>query len=353
VRGYALTHAAALSALIGTVAFIDRPSWRPLTLYVAAALVAVYSHTTMILFVALVGVTVLVLIRRSRRAVGLWVGANALVLAGWSWWASITVRQVHMPHGTIDWIARPSFVDALTMTTAVYLPAYKFAIGPLTLLLLAALVIAVAWLAWVARRPAVTLFATLVVVAPIALFAISQVRPIFLERTLFWANGPVLVLVALAMARLGRSRERWLTLGMLVVLEAAFLAKWLTLRDEEHWPTALQAIAAVKPDAVVMVEGDAMAVTAAHYLPLAPHLRIVALVPRPGEGDSWGAGLYPGPHVDAAGGDALLRTRGEVFTLVRADHDPAWALRRVGRVQPWPGASDGGQPFVFVWRARG
>lgn len=352
VRGYGLAHAATLSALIGAVDFLARGSRRGLALYVAATLVALYCHTTMILFAGLSGGIVLLLVRRSLGSVTAWLLANGLILAGWAWWAVISWRQIAAPSGNIGWIAAPSLTDALDMTATAYLPPYELEVWPAAALLLA-LLAAMIWVG-VRRdgRPGVILLAVLALAAPIALFVISQITPVFLDRTLYWANGPVTVLIALAIDWIGSRRARAITLAAMLGFELLFLSVWLAVRQVEQWPRALHVIAATDPRVIVLVEGDAMALAAAHYQPATPHVRIVALEPRPRQFDTWATGLYRGPHVDAADAAALLARRSLVFSLVRSGHDPAWALRSAGSARAWPGASRGYKPYVWVWRAR-
>jgi mannosyltransferase len=352
VRGYGLAHAATLAALTGAVDFLDRKSQRGLVLYAAATLVALYCHTTMILFAALSGGIVLWLVRRSPRAVADWLLANALILAGWAWWGVISWRQITAPSGNIGWIPVPSLTNALVMTATAYLPPYDLELWPTAALLLALLAGIIVAVVRRDPRPGVILLATLALGAPLALFAISQGTPVFLDRTVYWANGPVTVLVALAIDQLRPGRARRIALPAAISAEALLLVVWLAVRQPERWPQALQAIASVDPHAAVVVEGDAMALAAAHYRPLTPGLDIVALDPRPGQPDRWAQGLYHGAHVDAAGAAAMLARRGRIFSLVRSGHDPAWALQPAGQARAWPAASRDYKPYVWVWRAR-
>jgi len=350
-RSYVLAHGATLVALLGTADILDHRR-RGLLVYAVATLVALYSHTTMIVFALLTAVTVAVLLRQFPRAFAEWLATNVVIAIGWAWWASISLSQMVAPHTNFDWIKQPSIRDAVDQTAIAYLPTFLAEIWPAGAVLLTGLAMVVAFVVRRDRRPIVVLLAVLVFVGPMTLFALSQIKPIFLYRTIYWANGPVTVLVALFVAGLAPSPARRRILIALLATEALFMAAWLAFWQLEEWPSALDAIASVDPHAVVLVEGDAMALAAAHYRPAASNLRIVELRPRSAQFDSWAQGLYHGTHVDAAGAAALLKARGRVFSLTRHGHDPSWALRAVGLDQPWTIASHGRKPLVWVWRAR-
>jgi 4-amino-4-deoxy-L-arabinose transferase-like glycosyltransferase len=351
VRGYILAQTAALFACVAMVAYLERPRLPPLFGYAVTALVALYAHTTMILFIALANLAMLSLLRRDRRALATWLAANAVVALLWSWWGWISLAQAGAPDPTFGWIERPDLVEALRMTSVIYLPFYlaaeKVVFAPL---------LALAWLggiAWFAardRRPAVLLLAAFAIGAPLLLWGLSQFVPIFLPRTLFWASGPMTVLLAAALVRLPQPRLR-LVLGLALALEAGALLRWLPARESEAWPQAVAAIERMDPHAVVMVQGDAMGVATWHYLK-SSGLRLVIL-PRPAGGeDGWAEGLVAAPHIDAAAARAMLAQEGAVFTFARGNYDPAKLLAGVGVERPIPAATRGRHPHLSLWRAR-
>lgn len=352
VRSYALAATAALIAIRAMIGILNgRRLW--FVLYMAAALVALYAHTTMLVFVAIAGAAMLWLLRDRPRALGTWVAANIAVAAGWSWWAWISIGQVARHSDTIAWIARPTLADSWRMTEAAYLPFTKAIIGGWGIgLLLAAMLLAIGWLATRDRRPAVLLLTMLVLGAPCLLFALSQVQPVFLVRTLYWASAPAWILIAVALARHAPRRTIVIVAAMIVLIEIGAIVRWLPARQLEAWPDALIAIDHQRADAIVFVEGDAMALGAAHYRDrLAPHLAIVAIAPDDRD-DRWADGLYRGPHVSPAGAAALLSRTGCAFALMRGAHDPAAAFRDAGEGQVIPAFTGGRQPFVWRWCAR-
>lgn len=157
MRGYILAHGAALLGCVAMVAYLDRPRIAPLSGYAAAALVALYAHTTMAMFVALANLAMLGLLRRDR---------NALLL-----------------------------------------------------LLALAWLVGCAWFAVRDRRPAVVLLSMLAIGAPLLLWALSQKPPIFLPRALFWAARPMMELVCVALAPLPSVPVHVALVGLLLALE--------------------------------------------------------------------------------------------------------------------------------------
>jgi hypothetical protein len=351
VRGYILADSAALVATWGMIAYLDRPRASALTLYAVGALAALYSHTTMAVFVLLANLAMIGLLRRDRPALAGWLGANAFVAILWSWWGWISLAQARAPQSNFGWIARPGLGDALTITERAYLPGYLSSGGIGAGLLLAALAVCLGWFMWRDRRPAVIMFGGLALGAPIVLFAISLSKPILLVRTLYWASGPVVILVAVALASMASRRIASLALATLLLFEIVMLVHWLPARQQEGWKAAVQSAGTIAPHGVLLVEGDAVALAAMHYHPLAPGVRIVALRPPPGSYDHWADGLFAGPHVDTVGAAKLLHDRRQLFALVRGDHDPGRVLRDAGRGRVFPQASDNRQPWLWVWNS--
>ena len=349
VRGYALADTAALVAMLGMVRFLDDRRVVDLLVYAIAALVALYAHTTMIVFVALANLAMMVLLARHRGAWQSWLAANAIVAFGWVWWGWITFVQATAARSSIGWIAKPDAASTIAIAEQAYLPSYLANGGVASHLLLAFLLIGVAVVAWRDRRPAVIALAILALGAPVVLFAVSQLKPIFLVRTLYWASNPAWILVACALAGLAPRRLSISAIALQLAFEAAMLVHWLPARALEAWPQTLKAVAQFSPNGVLLVEGDAMALAANHYRPIAPGIRIIVLNPSRNEGDSWGDGLFAGPHVNDAGAAALLQQEGRIFTLTRADHDPGRLLRHFGQGRLLGAASDEGQPWLTLW----
>ncbi|MDP5280157.1 glycosyltransferase family 39 protein [Sphingomonas sp. DG1-23] len=352
VRGYILAHTAALFGCAAMAVYLERSRLAPLLGYAIAALVALYAHTTMVVFVALANLAMLALLRRDRAALLRWLAANFGIGLLWSWWAWISLGQAGASASTFGWIPRPGMAEALEMTGLVYLPLY---IAGESVALLP--VLALLWLGgclWFAardRRAVVVLLAILAIGAPLLLWALSQRLPIFLPRTLFWAAGPMVVLVAIALMRVASMPVRIALLGLLLALEAGALLRWLPMRETEAWPQAIAAATRVDPHAVLLVQGDAMGVAARHYLDrTGSSLRLLVVAPEAAS-DRWADGLAGAPHVDAGAARAVLVREGHVFTLARGDYDPGRLLGPVGIERPLPDARKR-QPELSLWRSR-
>lgn len=353
VRGYVLAQSAALVAIWALIDFFDRRRWPALAAYAAAATVALYAHTTMVAFVALATPVLLWTVRGDRRALAQAFVATGGIALAWAWWGWISITQTLAEHSNFGWIARPGLAEGWATLEQAYLPGYLFSGGLGASLLLLMLIAALGWIIWRDRRASIVLLAILSLGTPLLLFAISQIVPILLVRTLYWASGPAIVLFAVAVTALRPPRLGWIVLGAVLALEIVALAHWLPERSRERWAPAMRALSGLASDGdVLLVEGDAVALAAAHYRMLAPGLRIVALTPPTGGFDHWADGLYDGPHVGPAGACALLERRHRVFALVRGDHDPGRILRGAGVGRVLSGLTDGRQPFIWLWSSR-
>jgi len=306
VRAYSLAHSAVLFACLGMVGYLHRRSGKALLLYAAATLGALYAHTTLAIFAGLAALTMLWLLKGDRRAQLHVIFVNLGVLVLWGWWAAISLRQMALPATNIDWITAPSLMEALDMTAVAYLPMYLRAPGPIgTALLMGLFATAGAWVVRV-RRPDVTLLAVLVAGAPLLLYVISQRVPIFLPRTLSWASGPTLVLLALAVRQIRSPLVQFTATAALLISSALGLAAWLPERQRDDWGAATAAIARL-PALPVIVGDDAVALALLKH-PSSPGLAPV-VVQSPWR-ERWAAGLYPGPHLSPDAARQHIRGRG-------------------------------------------
>jgi 4-amino-4-deoxy-L-arabinose transferase-like glycosyltransferase len=296
LRGYALAQLAVLLACTGMVLYLRRRTLGGLVLYGIATLIGLYTHTTVALFAGLAGVTMLWLLWSDRRAQARWLATNVAVLAGWGWWAMISVRQMTMPVTNIAWIATPSWRDAVAMTAQVYLPLYADRPGLAGTLLLAAMFAGLAVCAVRAARPEIRLLAVVTIGTPVLLFAISQRVPIFLPRTLSWASGPELVLVALGVTRIPSLLVARAGGILLLGLSAVGLANWLPNRERDHWDQAAALIARYRPS-LVIVGDDAVALAIHHYRADSGQRGPRPIVVQSAYRERWADGLYAGPHL--------------------------------------------------------
>jgi mannosyltransferase len=234
-RGYALVTAAATISLYGalklfpllrvtdtahpsrTAAGLTAPiAW---TLYIGGAVVAMYTHATLVLLPVLVTLAFMVLWltarRKDWRVVGTWLAGNAVIAAAWLPWVP-NVMAGEVVAGTF-WVPPVSKYEALAILRAVDGHPYWRAAQPW--LDLAILVIGIVGIAGVARsRAALLLCVAAVVLVPLVTWLVSFARPIFLERVLIW---PLPFLCVLLAAGLLITPRRWiagvLILGLVIV----------------------------------------------------------------------------------------------------------------------------------------
>ncbi len=355
-RGYALLFLAAATAL-WLLGRLLRPGGRWMGLvattvgFAAACLAMIHLHATAMLTVAAVfgaaGVTVAARTawRQStdRRALLAVLAAGLLIALGTVWWLSRAIAIAGDPGAAINWIERPGPAEAAALMTDVlggyYLGRLKFvAGGAMAVLVLAAAVMAVR------RRSAEALgLAAGFALNFAALYGLSQVKPMLLDRTALVLLVFALPLVGYVLAGL-RPRALGIALGVLLV---AMALRGATVRAGEFartgfgedWRGAVAALArqAAPGDLVILLNPpDAGAVP--YYAPgLADRVRVRPIV---APVDRMGAELLarlpflrPLGPTEGCGGSA--------WTLSR---ETRWELRRVA---DWP-PSDTAQRFGHI-----
>lgn len=328
LRGYGLAHGGVIFACLGMVRFLQDRGPKSLLFYVVGAAVALYGHTTLALFVALANVAMIVLLRRNRVKLAQWIAANAALALAWGWWAWITIRQLGQPHN-FSWITVPSIADAWHTTSIALVPLYlrsgTFGGGSL----LAAMLGGAGLFAIRRSRPETSLLAIVALGAPLLLFAVSQKTPVLLPRTLFWASGPSLALLAAAIASIGERRMALVAAGLAIALSGVGLAAWYPDGQQERWDSAVSALDRQAGGRDIWVADDAVALALAHYLPDAG-ARIV-VVDQPGvPHERWATGLFAGRHVGATAAQQMFRKQCHVAVVTRGDYDPSPLLVAMG-----------------------
>jgi mannosyltransferase len=350
LRGYVLGYAAVLAALLAAMTWRETASRGWLIAYVAATLVALYSHTTLILFAAVAGATMLWLVRRDRAKAAAWIVANIAILAGWSWWGWISWRQAAVPTPNFGWIERPGLFDALDIVGGATVPGMLQNGGAIAALMLIAMML---WIGrWLRRggSPDGWLLAAAGFGVPLLLFAISQKMPVLLPRTAWMTSGAVTLLLAMSFLKIERAPTRRLVIAATLLFEAVMLAQWLPQRAFEAWRETIADIASRDPDALLLVDDDAMALAAGEYRDrLAPGLRI-AIVPGVARThDRWGDGLAAVPRIAPGDVRSIVAHETAVYTLSRGDHDLRPLLRECCAAEV-PEATRA--PIAIRWRLR-
>jgi uncharacterized membrane protein len=272
VRGYALGFLAAALALYALLRLTDR--WLDkasshlqaaphLALYTGATGLAVYTHTTFFLLPLLANLYIAWLwwfrAGRDWRAATGWVVANVALLILCSWWLWITYLQLTTDGGAapIEWIEQPTLRTAILRLQHVYF-ARKLGLG--SYVVGAAFTAAAAWGLWRVSLERRVLLATVIVGLPLFLLLLSVKQPVYLERTLFWAQAAYIPAVAAGAVALPMRR---LALPAVLVLATVWFADAVIWRRDyyrEPWRDIAQVVAArAGPrDALLMKSPHAM-----------------------------------------------------------------------------------------------
>lgn len=330
LRGYGFTVLGATASLAGLMLWWDggRARLPGMALYVLGAMVAFYSHSSLLLWQA-VGPGAVALLRLRELAADRWrvlrdlVAMGLMALLGSAWWLAITLHQLGSARANISWIAPLNLPRTLDAFSHFGLPArivdfndFPTYVAQL-LMLVAALV-----LGW--RRRLVRVAALVIVLALVAFWLCAKVQPVMTDRTVLWLLGPVAAILACGFAE-ARGRVGAIVSLALVAVVAVNLAQRAHSFEIEDWRGVLDA-ASARPGTVLLVEHEAMAAIAtractqrfgAGRCPIA----LVALHSA-SPNDAWARGLAPVPMLDAAAVRARLAGVERVYTLHHAAYDP-------------------------------
>ena len=267
-RGYSLAITAATLSLCGALTLLSRafpPRDAPKRLhpkpalawsvYVGGAVVAAYTHITLMLLPVIVNFAFAALWiaapDRDRRTIGPWIIGNALIFAAYLPWLP------NIAHGPVVagsfWVPQASWTHALVIVRDVYGLSALPQLQPW--LDIAILVLAVAGLVGLRKnRAALALVASVVVLVPLLIYLASLYRPILIPRVLIWPLPALAVLVAAGMLRMPRPWIASALVGALVVLQLTGNDLAATRRDEPWREVAAQIRRERQPgDAIVIV----------------------------------------------------------------------------------------------------
>ena len=336
-RGYMLGFLAATVTGLALVRLTDRwlsgpstlkQSWPDYTLYAAACAIAVYTHTTLFLLplVANLYMVWLWVFRTPRRmsdAIA-WVGANAVVLAIASWWIFITAHQVSGGAETISWIQKPNLRDVVAVMSHIVATRGFEAANLAVAALFGGLIVWGAWGLPTERRAMAIVFG---VAAPFILMAVSFVRPVFLERTIFWVQSIYITCLAIGVLTLPWPRFR---------VAAGILAALVLLADSIYWTRTTYR----EPwrDIAVIVQregapGDAMltysaagAVNLAYYCRRIPCSNVPILAEATQRGKRGLGQFFTGPEIDSQNARGVIGQYHRIWVVSRTPDDPSVVL---------------------------
>nr|AGU11734.1 Dolichyl-phosphate-mannose-protein mannosyltransferase [uncultured organism] len=336
VRAYIFLFAAIAASYFGILS-VMRSSTRSLAawaIYVAGAVAGVYLHTTACLWPIAASLALILCDKRFVPFVGSrWLelaAANILVLVAASWWLAIVWLQMTILAGNIGWISPPDLTQLpLFLLRATFLDWEPSGVRLLAPALIAAL--ATGYLAKTWKDPSSRFTFYCFVISVTAFVAVSLKQPILIDRTVLWLSVFPLTLAAAGLSDI-RARTIYRTGFVFVgVLLTTATVSTIPHLEREDWRLPVRT-AARQPDAVVIVDGEAMSAT----MQMACRAELgtdgcpfaVATLMVPGKmmdrwGDCYGANaLFASQQSDAG--------RLKAYTFSRWAHDPLDEMHQRG-----------------------
>jgi mannosyltransferase len=230
-RGYSLAVAAATLSLCGALTLLSRAGGREPAhwyakpalawpAYVGGAVVAAYTHTTLMLLPVIVnfafGLVWISASDRDRRTIVPWLIGNIVILVAYLPWLP------NVAHGPVAagsfWVPQVSWTHALAIVRGVYGLAGLPRLQPW--LDLGVMGLTIAGLTGLRKnRAALILAVSVVVLVPLLTYLVSLYRPILILRVLIWPLPTLALLVAAGVLRMPRPWIASALIGALVVLQ--------------------------------------------------------------------------------------------------------------------------------------
>lgn len=264
MRGYVFAFLAASVAIYGAMLICRKDAdagdlRKGVAIYAGGSVAAIYLHTTMILWPVAATPILIACAWLDRAAARKWIAilaASLCILLGGLWWIQITAHQIIWGTQSINWIPKLGLVaHAQLVLKSVFLARYP-GIGAMpTAIVLASAALAGA-LTGRSRNTAVItgLFTSSLAV----FFIVGLVKPVVLDRTVFWMSAFAIVLAAAGLSRIRRPR-----IGIGLALVAGGCLAWNAYLAEpgfvrEDWPAFLQAQAASSHPVLVLGKSGAI-----------------------------------------------------------------------------------------------
>jgi mannosyltransferase len=336
VRGYTLGFLAAALCLIALLQLTrlwrsegGRGPW--LALYAGATVTAFYTHTTFFILPVLANAYMvwLWLFRTPRKSSDAlaWIAANAMVLLACIWWIGITIRQLQAGAEPIAWIEQTSLRDAAMKTAHVFAARSLETLNLIVAAVFAGLIAFGAWRLDAERRILAAVFG---VGVPLILFVVSLKQPVFMERTLYWAQAIYFPCLAVGVMSLRLRQIRVPVAAACVVILLVDAIQWRRTDYREPWRDIATVLTerAGPQDAILAYSADA-AVNLDYYCRrLGCGGAKVFALEITARGREVLADSFDGSIVHAANAEELLSSRPRIWVMQRGfEEDPVTVLR--------------------------
>lgn len=355
LRGYMLASDGVLLSFLGLLLLVRIAECRPgeprrttriaLALYAGGAALAIYCHTTMLLWppiamVALAATLRSQLLARRGHLLRHLLVANLAIAALAGWWLGITFAQLKLGAQNVSWIRAhnlPKYLDMLGQSVMLVNQEYQI---ERSLVFIVAGALAASAVAG-RRRPAMQLAFGVFMGGALTFWAVSLIHPIATKYTVFWLLPFTALIIVGGLSTLRNpERERQLRLGLVAVIAANLVMHGAELAYQPFAETLR--IAARDPGTGLLVEGATMGAvsTKACQLEFPSTLCPVPIVTlKLGRGEtSWATALGTVQTVTPAQLPQVLAVCCRaVYTVRTFDMDPliAFQLRRQDQRYGW------------------
>jgi hypothetical protein len=333
LRAYGLAKLAVTVSFVGLLHALEGSPTAPRgwIAYVAGAIVAIYSHTTMLLWPPVATLAVLVEAAMARRItarqIGTLLAMGAAILALSGWVVAIALLQLRAHAGDISWIEPLSLEDYASSIDLQLLQDAPIGSSLMGLLMLVG--VARTW-----RRPA-TRMALVIVVATLAAYKLAdRIHPITSDYTLHWCAAFTVLLAAAALSDWRQDCQPRPRLEAAIATGVALLVAgtgsydlkndvWIPRPQDFH--AALQTVAHT-PGAALLAshESDGVVIQQACMIEFGSATCPFPLVvlANPARSDSWATGGLRGPLTAPNDTYAALGATKTVYAFSRYVYTP-------------------------------
>jgi uncharacterized membrane protein len=348
LRAYGLAKLMVTVSLLGLVRALGAdgcpPARRGWAGYVAGAVLADFSHTTMLLWPGIAGLAAVAQAWWSREGL-VWRRLRQMVLAGIAilalsgWVIALAFEQMQTRSANIGWIQSLPLDDFVASANLQIMVD-----GVLTWHVFALMIGVGLWRTWHAPVTRLALLSALVTL--VTFKAADLIHPVVSDYTLHWAAIFTTIVAAASLSRtscpphwgwlevrIAPGVSRWLRrVGPPVLIVALAAAGWSDLNSEDGWMPHPQdwhetvTTVARHPGSALLVSHESIGVVVQEACALEWHRDYcpfpLVVMASPAQSDSWAFGGYRGPIVSAAGVPAALGNAREVYAFSRYVYRP-------------------------------